>query len=161
MRLVEQHRLRLDGRWLVASAFAEDDISTKVRLGVRLLRSHLRIVARHARLSDPEATTKAPDAAALPHRNLACMRGKSARADSRSAREGEPGGLTPPLGSPAAALRRATGRPPSDVGRARACVRPPPVWWLARSYSRNSFVRLAGMANERERERNSFTSPKK
>ena len=80
----------------MVSRFAEDDISSNVRL----LRSRLRKVARHARLSDsesdPDATAKAPDAAALPHRNLACMRGNSARAESRSAREGESGGLTPP-----------------------------------------------------------------
>ena len=52
--------------------------------------------ARHPWRSDPDATAKGANSAALPHRNLACMRGKSARAESRSAREGESGGLTPP-----------------------------------------------------------------
>ena len=33
-------------------------------------------VARHAWRSDPDATAKGANAAALPHRNLACMRGE-------------------------------------------------------------------------------------
>ena len=71
-------------------------------------------VARHAWRYDPDATAKGANSAALPHRNLACMRGKSARAVSRSIREGEPRGLTPPLGTPKErALRRA--RPPPSV----------------------------------------------
>ena len=100
----------------MVSRFAEDDISSNVRL----LRSRLRKVARHARLSDPEsdpdATAKAPDAAALPHRNLACMRGNSARAESRSARErASREDSRPPLGSPAAALRRARPADPESL----------------------------------------------
>ena len=65
------------------------------------------------------ATAKGANAAALPLRNLACMRGKigprrnpdpperAIREDSRH-----------PLGSPAAALLRRARPPPSDVGRA-------------------------------------------
>ena len=66
------------------------------------------------------ATAKGANAAALPLRNLACMRGKigprrnpdpperAIREDSRH-----------PLGSPAAALLRRARPPPSDVGRTR------------------------------------------
>ena len=81
-------------------------------------------VARHAWRSDPDATAKGANAAALPHRSLACMRGRSAGVEPRSAREGKSGGLTPPPWVPRRrALRRAR-PPPSDVGRATDA--PPP-----------------------------------
>ena len=70
------------------------------------------------------ATAKGANAAALPHRSLACMRGRSAGVEPRSAREGKSGGLTPPPWVPRSrALRRAR-PPPSDVGRATDA--PPP-----------------------------------
>ena len=85
-------------------------------------------VARHAWRSDPDATAKGANAAALPHRSLACMRGRSAGVEPRSAREGKSGGLTPPPWVPRSrALRRARAPPPSDVGRAPADGPPPSV----------------------------------